>query len=130
MRVFDSDQVHELLDYETLIQRLREGFREPVTVPLRHHHHLPYPGNQGSLILMPGWDLKGFGVKLVSVMPDKPLLDSTRERFLELEEKQRQFDEFLYRANSWGSRRVIVKVEVDSSLCGHQPGRSLLPITL
>ena len=44
----------------------------------------------------------------------EPLLDSTRERFLELEEKQRQFDEFLYRAHSWDrSRRVIVKVEVD-----------------
>ncbi len=39
-------------------------------------------------------------------------LDSTRERFVK--EKQRQFDEFLYRANSWDrSRRVIVKVEVD-----------------
>ena len=44
----------------------------------------------------------------------EPLLDSTRLRFVELEEKQRQFDEFLYRANSWDrSRRVIVKVEVD-----------------
>ncbi len=44
----------------------------------------------------------------------EPLLDSTRERFVEREEKQRQFDEFLYRANSWDrSRRVIVKVEVD-----------------
>ena len=30
----------------------------------------------------------------------EPLLDSTRERFVEREEKQRQFDEFLYRANS------------------------------
>ena len=44
----------------------------------------------------------------------EPLLDSTRLQFLELEEKQRQFDEFLYRAKSWDrSRRVIVKVEVD-----------------
>ena len=44
----------------------------------------------------------------------EPLLDSTRLRFLELEEKQRRFDEFLYRAHSWDrSRRVIVKVEVD-----------------
>ena len=44
----------------------------------------------------------------------EPLLDSTRLRFVELEEKQRQFDEFLYRAHSWDrSRRVIVKVEVD-----------------
>ena len=44
----------------------------------------------------------------------EPLLDSTRLRFVELEEKQRQFDEFLYRANSWDrSRRVVVKVEVD-----------------
>ena len=30
----------------------------------------------------------------------EPLLDSTL-RFVELEEKQRQFDEFLYRAHSW-----------------------------
>ena len=44
----------------------------------------------------------------------EPLLESTRERFVEREEKQRQFDEFLYRAHSWDrSRRVIVKVEVD-----------------
>ena len=44
----------------------------------------------------------------------EPLLDSTRERFVELEEKQRQFDEFLYQAKSWDrSRRIIVKVEVD-----------------
>lgn len=44
----------------------------------------------------------------------EPLLDSTRLKFVDLEEKQRQFDEFAYRANSWDrSRRVIVKVEVD-----------------
>ncbi len=73
LRVFDEDQVHRLLDYETLIQRLREGFREPITVPLRHHHPLPHSGNRGSLILMPCWDLKGFGVKLISLMPDNPV---------------------------------------------------------
>jgi hypothetical protein len=44
----------------------------------------------------------------------EPLLDSTRLKFVDLEEKQRQFDQFTYRANSWDrSRRVIVKVEVD-----------------
>jgi hypothetical protein len=44
----------------------------------------------------------------------EPLLDSTRLKFVDLKEKQRQFDEFAYRANSWDrSRRVIVKVEVD-----------------
>jgi hypothetical protein len=44
----------------------------------------------------------------------EPLLDSTRLKFVDLKEKQRQFDEFAYRANSWHrSRRVIVKVEVD-----------------
>ena len=42
------------------------------------------------------------------------MLESTRLRFDEFEEKQRQFDEFLYRAGSWDRfRRVIVKVEVD-----------------
>ena len=44
----------------------------------------------------------------------EPMLESTRLRFDEFEEKQRQFDEFLYRAGSWDRfRRVIVKVEVD-----------------
>ena len=44
----------------------------------------------------------------------EPLLESTQLKFIDLQEKQRQFDEFLYRANSWDrSRRVIVKVEVD-----------------
>ena len=70
LRVFDEDQVHRLLDYEMLIQRLREGFREPITVPLRHHHHLPHSENRSSLILMPCWDSEGFGVKLISLMPD------------------------------------------------------------
>ena len=42
------------------------------------------------------------------------LLESTQLRFDQLEEKQRQFDEFPYRAGSWDrSRRVIAKVEVD-----------------
>ena len=41
----------------------------------------------------------------------EPLLDSTRLRFVKLEEKQRQFEEILYRAYSWDlSRRFIVKV--------------------
>ncbi len=31
----------------------------------------------------------------------EPMLESTRLRFDEFEEKQRQFDEFLYRAGSW-----------------------------
>jgi hypothetical protein len=43
-----------------------------------------------------------------------PLLESTKLKFIDLQEKQRQFDEFLYQAGSWDrSRRVIAKVEVD-----------------
>ncbi len=43
-----------------------------------------------------------------------PLLESTKLKFIDLQEKQRQFDEFLYQAGSWDRpRRVIAKVEVD-----------------
>ena len=46
-----------------------------------------------------------------------PLLEATRLLFADLEEKQRQFGEFLYRAKTWDrQRRVIAKVEVDD--CG------------
>ena len=75
LRVFDQDEVHRLLDYETLIGRLRDGFRRNITVPLRHHHRLPYSGNKASLILMPSWDEEAFGVKLISLMPDNPARD-------------------------------------------------------
>ena len=65
----------------------------------------------------------------------EPLLDSTRLRFVELEEKQRQLTSFFIEPTAGidpvASLSKWRSISVDqSSLCSYQPGRSLLPITL
>ncbi len=60
-------QLHRLLDFPSLMEALREGFRSDITVPLRHQH--PF-GDHSMLILMPAWQEKGYlGVKLLTVNP-------------------------------------------------------------
>lgn len=69
LRTFDAAAVEAALPYAPLVERLREVFRAPVDLPVRHHHHVPRPGQEPAvLLLMPAW-LPGdaTGVKLVHV---------------------------------------------------------------
>lgn len=64
-----------LLSMKELIEALRTAFIKGCTVPERHHHTIPVPGEEAAtLLLMPAWQEKhgedGFiGVKLVNVFP-------------------------------------------------------------
>lgn len=64
-----------LLSMKELIEALRTAFINGCTVPERHHHTIPVPGEEAAtLLLMPAWQEKhgddGFiGVKLVNVFP-------------------------------------------------------------
>ncbi len=64
-----------LLSMKELIEALRIAFINGCTVPERHHHTIPVPGEEAAtLLLMPAWQEKhgddGFiGVKLVNVFP-------------------------------------------------------------
>ncbi len=72
-RIFGPWEVHDGLDYESLIETLRQMFRAQCTVPMRHHHTVPSGGGRadGTLLLMPAWQNGRFlGVKLVTVFPD------------------------------------------------------------
>lgn len=72
MQFFDKHQIEQLLDYPTLIEALREGFRVPPTVPPRLHYNFDNPKNEkeNTLLLMPAWQEGGYlGVKLVTVAP-------------------------------------------------------------
>ena len=70
MKVVGEAELLALLDDRSLVERLREAFREGAHVPLRHGHSLPAPGGQGTLLLMPAWQMgRSLGVKVVTVFP-------------------------------------------------------------
>jgi alanine dehydrogenase len=70
VRVVTGPELAAVLDDASLVERLREAFRDGATAPLRHHHALPVPGGEGTLLLMPAWqDGRALGVKVVTVFP-------------------------------------------------------------
>ena len=74
MLVVDAEAIHRLLDFPSLIEALREMFRDGVEVPPRHHHAIASPApdeRPGTLLLMPAWrEGDALGVKIVTVFPD------------------------------------------------------------
>src|SRR4051794_2642656 len=78
MLVVGAEDIHLLLDFPSLIEALKDMFRDGATVPPRHHHAIDPPtpdqhpgGHQGTLLLMPAWrDGDALGVKIVTVFPD------------------------------------------------------------
>jgi alanine dehydrogenase len=71
MHIVASETVDRVLDHPVLIEALREMFRAGCTVPVRHHHTVPAPGDpDGVLLLMPAWrEGRHIGVKTVTVFP-------------------------------------------------------------
>jgi ornithine cyclodeaminase len=72
MRVIGASEVHAALDWEQLIEALRQMFRNGCIVPMRHHHTVPVGGGEpdATLLLMPAWQIgKHIGVKLATVFP-------------------------------------------------------------
>jgi len=80
MRMIAAGDVDHALDFEPLVETLREAFRRGAIQPVRHHHAIERPdGADVTLLLMPAWtDLAGAGtseggyagVKIVTVAPD------------------------------------------------------------
>lgn len=59
------------LDYPSLIAALRTAFAADWTVPVRHHHAVPIPGEPDqTLLLMPAWEGgQSVGIKIVTITP-------------------------------------------------------------
>ena len=73
MRVVTAEDIDRALTYPALIEALREAFRAEITVPMRHHHTVPQPGADATLLLMPAWTTgegSFLGCKVVTVFPD------------------------------------------------------------
>jgi alanine dehydrogenase len=77
MRLIGPSEVHAALDYERLVEALRQMFRTGCTVPIRHHHTIPVGSAQpdATLLVMPAWqEGKHLGIKLATVFPSNGAL--------------------------------------------------------
>jgi len=77
LRLIGPSEVHAALDWEPLIEALRQMFRSGCTVPMRQHHVLPVGGDRpdAALLLMPAWQAgRHVGVKLATVFPSNGAL--------------------------------------------------------
>ena len=75
MRIVTADNIDRVLTYPLLIDALADAFRGEIAVPVRHHHTIPQPGTDATLLLMPAWtnNSRGdryLGCKIVTVFPD------------------------------------------------------------
>ena len=85
MRVISAAEVEAALDFDSLVERLRQAFRRDIAVPLRHHHTVATAegdpgggpgGGEATLLLMPAWQVgRHIGVKLVTVFPGNAARD-------------------------------------------------------
>jgi ornithine cyclodeaminase len=76
MRIIEAAALREALPWARLEAALERIFREGCAAPLRHRHSLPGgDAPEGTLLLMPAWELPGkagrrhSGVKIVHVLP-------------------------------------------------------------
>jgi alanine dehydrogenase len=73
VRVITAEEIERALTYPALVEALREAFRADITAPVRHHHTIPQPGADATLLLMPAWTSGNgsfLGCKVVTVFPD------------------------------------------------------------
>lgn len=68
-RVLGATETRAALPFGPLIAALRTAFAAGGDVPERHHHALP---GGATLLLMPAWDERLLGTKLVTVHPANP----------------------------------------------------------
>jgi alanine dehydrogenase len=71
VRVITADDIARILTYDSMIAALRRAFGDDITAPVRHHHTIPRPGANATLLLMPAWTAASFiGCKIVTVFPN------------------------------------------------------------
>ena len=73
MRIVSAEEVAQVLTYPALIDALDQAFRSDISVPGRHHHTIPQPGTDATLLLMPAWTQASeryLGCKVVTVFPE------------------------------------------------------------
>lgn len=83
---FGPREIADALPFDMLIERLRQAFADSDALPERHHHEYDHDAGRNALLLMPCWDARYLGLKVVVVAPsnvqrDLPSLSSTYTLF-------------------------------------------------
>lgn len=70
MRILSKADLEQALDYAALTRGLPPLLAHPVMSPPRHHHSIRTPdAPDGTLLLMPAWNARLGGIKIVNVAP-------------------------------------------------------------
>lgn len=67
MKILDAEAVARLASYRDIVEALRQGFRDEIETPVRHHHDL---SPNAILLLMPAWSRGWTGLKTVVFKSD------------------------------------------------------------
>ena len=62
MKLLDAAAVATLAPYRDIVEALREGFKQDIETPVRHHHET---SDVSTLLLMPAWSREWTGLKTV-----------------------------------------------------------------
>lgn len=71
MKIISADQLAEAAPYRDVVEALRQGFRDDIATPPRHHHDT---SPVATLLLMPAWSKTFTGLKSVVIKTDNPSL--------------------------------------------------------
>jgi alanine dehydrogenase len=71
MKIISASELAEAAPYRDIVEALRQGFREDITTPMRHHHNT---SDVATLLLMPAWSKVFTGLKTVVIKTDNPAL--------------------------------------------------------
>lgn len=72
MKWISAEELAATAPYKDIVEALRQGFRDEIATPVRHHHET---SPVTTLLLMPAWNKEFTGLKTVTVKTDNPALD-------------------------------------------------------
>src|SRR4029453_17046944 len=68
MKIISAAEVARTAPYRDLVEALRQGFRDDIASPVRHHHEV---GPTSTYLLMPAWSKDFVGLQTVMLKTDK-----------------------------------------------------------
>lgn len=72
MKWISAEELAASAPYKDVVEALRQGFRDNITTPVRHHHET---SPVTTLLLMPAWNKEFTGLKTVTVKTDNAALN-------------------------------------------------------
>lgn len=74
MRFIPAGEIDAAFRFPELIDALDEAFRADIEVPERHHHYIPRPEHEATILIMPAWTagkMESFvGIKVITIFPE------------------------------------------------------------